>query len=174
MREQPTKVKTGAVKNRVITIALVFAFIVPPAVLFFALFITERPAYIPPPYEINAITGIPEPPEHLSFSEKNAFSEFNFGIVGELQQLQTGTLPVYLTNFEENNVYLMCEIMDVNGVVLYRSGLLRPGEYMPTLEPLTEPLENRILVEINIYALDMNGFYSMGTMTLINSLRANQ
>jgi len=61
MREQPTRVITGAMRNRAMILAVA---IITTAVLAAAIFaILHQPAYKPPPFEPEAVAGAPAPPE---------------------------------------------------------------------------------------------------------------
>lgn len=91
---------------------------------------------------------------------------------GTIYQQADGALELYLTSPEENEAYLLCEVTDIEGKTLYRSGLLRPGEYVERLDSLTA-LENKAIeIAVNIYAFEPETFYSIGTVTLKNVLQA--
>jgi hypothetical protein len=169
MREQPVKVRTGAVRRVIFlwAVILIMAAMIT-AVVYFLLY---KPPYTPPPYELNAVRGNPEPPKDALFSFLNA-EKFIIGIAGNMIKDESGSLILFFANPEENEVYLLCEIFDSDGKLLCRSGLLRPGEYVEKL-PLSEDIRpgTEISVEINIYALEPKDFHSIGTVTLENVLR---
>ena len=171
MRKQPTRVITGAARKYIIISAFVLlAGISAVSVIFAALY---EPPYIAPPFEPAAVRGVPNPPDNMRYSDINAAGRFTFWLAGTAYQQADGSLYLYLTNPEENEVYLMCRVTDKNGAELYRSGLLRPGEYVERLE-LLKKLENEALdIKIYIYALDPDNFYSVGTVTLDNILQPN-
>jgi hypothetical protein len=132
---------------------------------------SRQQPYKPPPFETKAIVGFPEPPESFSYSEINAAGIFTFGMAGAMYQQEDGSLQVYFTNPEENEPYLMCEVVDKEGKTMYKSGLLRPGEYVISLYPVRK-LENAVTnIEINVYGLDPEHYYSAGTITLDNILQ---
>ena len=138
------------------------------AAVFLALY---TPPYTPPPFEPGAVAGVPEPPEGFRYSEIDAMGSFTFGLSGVLYQQEDGSLRVYFTNPEANEINLICEIIDLDGKTLYKSGLLRPGEHVVSLYPVRE-LENiAIKTEIKIYALEPEHYYSIGTVTLDNVLQ---
>ena len=78
---------------------------------------------------------------------------------------------LYLTNPESNECIIMAEMTDEAGNVLYRSGALRPGEYVERLYPLLE-LENvAIPIQMKVYAFEPETWYSLGTIALNNTLQ---
>jgi hypothetical protein len=171
MREQPMRVRTGALR----AITPVCAVILLTAALGVAaifLFLYERP-YSPPPYEPEAITGVPEPPENFRYSKIDVMGSFIFGIAGTTYQQEDGSLKIFFANPEENEAYLLCEVISADGVALYKSGLLRPGEYVERLRPLIGLKNEAIRIEIYIYALEPDTFYSVGMVTLDNILQPN-
>lgn len=169
MREQPTEVTTGFRKRRVLIFAVVIiTVILAAAVLFVALY---QPSYKPPPFETNAVEGKPKPPESFGYSILKAAGSFSFGLVGVMYQQEDGSLRVYFTNPEENEAYLMCEVVSFDGNTLYKSGLLRPGEYIVSLDPVRKLDNEAVNIVIKIYALDLEHYYSIGTVTLDNILQ---
>jgi acylphosphatase len=128
--------------------------------------------YKPPPFELSAVAGMPAPPEGFGYSEIDAMGSFTFGLAGVIYQQEDGSLRIYFANPEKNEAYMMCEVVGPDGNTLYKSGLLRPGEYVASLNPVIK-LENKAVnVEVKVYALDPEQFYSIGTVTLDNVLQA--
>jgi len=170
MRKQSTRVKTGAARRwaALLTIAVLTALIAAAAILIYL----YEPPYRPPPLEPGTLTGVPNPPANMRYGEIDAMGKFTFGIAATTYQQEDSSLAVYLTNNESNAVYLMCEIIDpLKKQILYRSGLLRPGEHVERLYPL-RPLKNEAVdIEILVYALDLESYVSVGTVTLDNILQ---
>jgi len=149
------------VASAVCTLALAVA-------IFFV--VNYRPQHTPPPFEPGAVTGTPEPPErigHVGFDAGN----FTFMIASVMYQQEDGSVGLYLTNPLGNDVYLMCEVIDQDGNTIYRSGLLRPGEYVAGLYPTARLGGEIIDVIVHIYALEPEGFFSAGTVMLGNVLQ---
>ena len=162
------RVKTGAVRKRAAMIVSVAFTIALAAGVTFA--ISNQASFTPPPFESRAAVGVPQPPEMLRYTRIDA-DRFAFMVAGILTQQEDGSLRIYFTNPEENDVYLMCEIFDADGEVIYRSGMLRPGEYVATLSPITIPGNEAVDIRINIYALEPEVFFSAGTVALGNILQ---
>jgi hypothetical protein len=177
MRQQRTRVSTGRSKRIIIISAVtVITLALAAAVVFvfltdFKLFSRD---YVPHPHAKNTVVGVPEPEEHMNFSVTDADGRFEFGTVGTVFRQHDGSVKLYLTNFESNDAYLMCEIVDVaNETVLYRSGLVRPGEYLQSIEPLVEIKNEATPIHIHVYALGLEDYVSVGAVTLENVLQPN-
>jgi hypothetical protein len=172
MREQPTILYTGAARKRVLVIAAaVLALAVSAAALF--LFLPEklRP-YEPPPFETQAARGTPSPGENFGYSQiSDRRGIFIVRIASVLYQQEDGSLKIFFTNPLENDVYLLCDIKTAKGDVLYKSGLLRPGEYLESVYPVTEIKNEAVNVEVNVYALNPEDFTSEGTISMDNILQ---
>ena len=171
LREQPVHVQTGDNKKKILLIVIIL-FSVALAAAAAAYAMLYQPSYRPPPFEPGAAAGTPAPPEGFGYGEIDAMGSFKFGLAGVMYQQEDGALRIYFTNPEENEAYLMCEVADPGGAALYRSGLLRPGEYVESLRPARKRPENEaISVEVKIYALDPEHYYSVGMVTLDNVLQ---
>jgi len=168
MREQPTRINSGSKRARVWVITAVILITALAAATFAA---SYQPPYKPSPFEPDAVAGKPEPPENFGYSEIDAAGRFTFGLAGVMYRQEDGSLRVYFSNPEESEAYLMCEIIDPKGATLYRSGLLRPGEYVVSLYPVTKPNHEAVNIEIKVYALDPEHYYSIGMVTLDNILQ---
>jgi len=169
MREQPTQVQTGSIRARALVFIVIFLVAACTAAVVFAM-LYQQP-YKPPPFEPQAATGNPDPPESLGYSIIDAMRTFSFGLAGVMYQQEDNSLQIYFTNPEDNVAYLMCEIVDPGGKTLYRSGLLRPGEYVINLYPVTKLENEAVNIDVKIYALDPEHYYSIGTVTLDNILQ---
>jgi len=168
MRNQPTQLKTRFPDNRILIIICIIVTTALTAAVLFQFFYTG--SYSPPPFEAKALEGIPNPPDDVSYGEINSGS-FLVGFAGIIQRNDDDSLQVYFVNPEENDVHLMCTIADDNGGELYKSGLLRPGEYLVNLEPITKNISGgRDNVTVEIYAFEPETYYSKGAIVLKNTV----
>lgn len=123
--------------------------------------------YKPPEHEKMAMSG--EPTVDDSFLYKPLYSDFgySFKIASNLYRQKDGSVFIYLTNPVDNDVYLMCEVYDMDTAELYyKSGLLSPGEYVERLKP-QEEFENTFHnIQVKVYALNMDDYISEGTTEL--------
>jgi len=179
-RQQTTRVTTRQYKKRIKIAAIIgITLLLAAAVVFIYLyeFPDSNDPYAPPPFEKNAALGVPEPDEHMQYNPIDADGKFVLGAVGTLFFQKDFSLELYFTNYEENDVYLLAEVYDYeNERLLYRSGIIRPGEYVQTLEPL-HPIEQignvETKVQVLVYAFSTEDYVSMGQVTLDNIIQPN-
>lgn len=167
MREQTTRVRTGAVKKilfAVLGVALT-------AGIAWLIYLAANPPYTPPPFETAAVAGVPAPPENMGYGEISADGGFAFSIAGTMYQQEDGSLLVYFTNPQHSEANLQCEILDETGAILYKSGVIRPGEYVERLQPLVKLQNEATNVELNVYAFEPDTWHSKGTINLQNILQ---
>jgi hypothetical protein len=125
-----------------------------------------------PRREENAVSGVPEPEESLNFGTIEVDGGFSFALAGTMYQQKDGSLLLYFTNPEDSGVLMMCEICEKStGEILYQSGLLSPGQYVGRLRPQHTLKNEAIIIEMKVYGFEPETYYSMGTVTLENTLQ---
>jgi len=169
MRAQTTRIRTGAVIKRILTAAAVLVVAAIAAAICHTIF--YAPPYLPPPFETSAQTGTPKPPENMGYGRIDAENGFYFSTVGTIYQQEDRSLLIYLTNHGDSGVWLMCEIADENGNTLYKSGVLRQGEYVERLYPERKFANEAIKVEMRIYGFEPETYHSVGSVFLNNTLQ---
>ena len=126
--------------------------------------------FIPPPFEENAVKGIPDPlPD---FFGTLAISEELIVGVCATPSLKENALDIYLTSHEKNISYVKIRIYDKKGEILGESGLLKPGEHLRSLE-LSAPIpsgENELRAIILSYEPDT--YYSKGSAEIVLKIKA--
>ena len=169
MRKQLTHARTDAARKLAVVLTAVSTILLAAAFVFLYAY---EPPYKPPPFEPEANIGAPIPPDNMGYTELDAMGRFTFGIASNIYQQEDGSLKLYLTNKGDNEIYLMCEVIDIaKERTLYRSGLLRPGEYVESLYPIRKLKNEAVMVEICVYALSPEDYVSIGTITLDNVLQ---
>lgn len=117
--------------------------------------------FTPPPFD--AQTGMPEVPEELGwgkiYQDGMGFSVY----VSGKPQLDTDGLLVYLTNPSENDVWIKLRILDDANEVLGESGLIKPGEYITSID-LEKPARNN--VKLKVMAYEPETYHSAGSIIL--------
>ena len=124
----------------------------------------SKPVYgefIPPAFEENAIEGAPKgtlPPDYgkMTVSEDFAFCMCAAPI------LTGNDLAVYFTSPEDNSVRMLLRLYDKDGALLYESGLLKPGEHLPSVT-LSRPLTSGESVYARVLSYEPETYYSMGS-----------
>lgn len=130
-------------------------------------------AYVPPARETNARMGTPTPDEHYLYSRLNTDFGYQVMLAANLYRQEDGSLNIYFTNTDANEVLLLCEIVaEDSGDTLYKSGLLKPGEYVESLSPCMDFPNEATKVLVKIYAFEPKTFYSAGSTVLNVTLQA--
>ena len=124
---------------------------------------TQQGQFTPPPFESAAQTGMPEVPKNLGYSELDA-KAFKTAVCGVFAP-EENCVDLWLTNPEENSVWLKLRVMDEAGTVLGETGLLRPGEYVRSLTLNTTPHPGA-KVTLKLMAYEPDTYYSAGVVSL--------
>lgn len=129
--------------------------------------------FTPPSFEAGAVSGMPDVPEELGWSEiyqeGMSFKAYVCGnVIAEGDSTQ-----VYFTNSGDYDVWLRLRILNENGTVIGESGLLKPGEYVKSV-PLTSDIADGENVRLKIMAYEPESYYSAGTVTLNTTIRKGE
>ena len=121
----------------------------------------------PPPFEKDAQTGVPQLAQELGYSELDC-KAYRIGVCGDVRYAD-GALDVYLTNPEENNVWLKLRVLDESGAILGETGIIRPGEYVRSVKlDHVPPLGSPVVLKVMGYEIET--YYSAGAVTLTTML----
>ena len=160
MKKNPKTNKTVSVLCGVLAIAL--------AVMTAALFLGGKQGtveFIQPPFDAAAMAGVPEVPESLGYiSPYQEGMGYRFSVCGNVV-MEGNAAAVYLTNPEENDVWLKLRVLDENGNILGETGLIRPGEYVKDVA-LTEDLSAGTKIKLKIMGYETETYFSAGSATL--------
>lgn len=125
---------------------------------------TQRSAeFTPPPFDAAAVSGTPDVPEALGWSELNA-QEFKFSVCGVIIP-EDGQADVWLANPETNEVWLKLRVLDAEGHQLGETGLIRPGEYVQSVA-LDEMPESGAAIVLKMMAYEPETYHSAGAAAL--------
>lgn len=127
------------------------------------LFSNKSAGFTPPPFDPDAQTGIPEAPPGTGYRALDA-GAFRVALCGKITT-QNGSAAVYLTNPDENTVWLKLRILDEQGTMLGETGLIRPGEYVRLLNMHPLPMPGNPIT-LKIMAYEPNTYHSMGSVTV--------
>lgn len=152
------------VKRRVILLIIILISVAAVAgVVIYSMFIK----YEPPKFEANASAGTPTPEEGFLYGEVDSGFGYRFWIASNLYQQEDRKLKVFLSNPSENKVNIMCEVRKADDdELLYESGLIRPGEYVESLDPKDEFENIKYDVNVKIHAFEPETYHSAGSTTL--------
>ncbi len=138
-------------------------------VMIFALTAQKQPQaaseFTPPPFDSEAVVGTPAVPDGLGYNELDC-QAYKVSICGKLSE----NGDIWLTNPENNEVWLKVRVLDENGIVLGETGLVRPGEYVQTVK-LTSVPKSGTPVTLKIMAYEPETYYSAGAASLNTTMR---
>ena len=153
-------------KNYILPLAAVLC-VLSLAVMVFALTRQEAQPemgeFTPPPFDAAAVVGSPDVPEGLGWQELDA-KAYKVGICGKFIP-KGNSADVWLTNPVSNTVWLKVRVLDEKGNTLGETGLLRPGEYVQSVELDTVPKAGAPIV-LKIMAYQPDTYYSEGAVSL--------
>ena len=159
----------GKKKNRILLIVIIFILFLSILALGAGLYIK----YSPPELEPMAVKGTPEVSEGYLYDTVQTDFDYIFVMAANLYRQEDGSVNIYLTNPEQNEVSIMCEIMDaVDGTVYYKSGRLLPGEYVENLKPQIDFSNTPHDIKVKVYAFEQDTYLSAGTTELKLVLQA--
>ena len=126
---------------------------------------STEPVFIPPEFDDKAVEGNPTVPDGMGYLEvyKEGMS-FNSFVCGEVNIID-GKADIYFTNPEKNTLWMKLRIFDVNGNIIAETGLIKPNEYLKTVNFDKVPANNsKITMKIMTY--EPNTYYSGGAVSL--------
>ena len=150
-------------KNYILPLAAVLC-VLSLAVMVFALtrqeVQTEMGEFTPPPFDSSAIVGTPAVPDGLGYNELDC-QVYKVSLCGKLN----ASGDIWLTNPESNEVWLKVRVLDEKGNIVGETGLVRPGEYVQTVELTTIP-KSGTPITLKIMAYEPETYYSAGAASL--------
>lgn len=141
------------------------------ATVFFAVsFSVYHILYAPPAFEENIQLGTPSPSADLAYDRITVKDGYVVGICGKVL-LKDGEAQLYLTNFENNNVWFSITMIDNNNNVIAETGILRQGEYLESV-PVNLYLEpnETATVTIQIIGYKPDTYVSAGSFEISTEL----
>lgn len=125
----------------------------------------ESKPFTPPPFDESAKVGIPTVSDNLGYNilYRDGMS-FKVGVCGKINVNGT-TADIFLTNLEENEAWLKARFYDSNGDIVGESGLIKPGEYVKSIELTSQPLASEQYT-VKIMSYEPETYKSLGAITL--------
>lgn len=116
-----------------------------------------------PPFDSSTVVGTPTVPDGLGWQELDA-QAYKVGICGKFIP-NRNTADVWLTNPAKNTVWLKVRVLDEKDNTLGETGLIKPGEYVQSVELDTVPKAGTPIV-LKIMAYQPDTYYSEGAVSL--------
>ena len=127
-----------------------------------------REPFTPPPFDVTAQQGVPEVSAELGWKDIDVTS-FRFAACGALIPTDN-SVDVWMTNYDSNGVWLKLRMLDENGNILGETGLIRPGEYVRSVQ-LTEIPAVGAAVTLKVMAYEPETYHSMGSVELATAIK---
>ncbi len=152
-------------------ISAVLICIISLAIMIFALVksskTTQQLSFTPPPFEVNAVYGIPDVPEGLGWGEVDT-QVYKASVCGVII-LDENTADVWFTNPENNSVWLKLRVLDSKGSILGETGLIKPGEFVQTITFIEKPKIGDT-IGLKLMAYEPETYHSIGSATLTTTV----
>ena len=123
---------------------------------------TQEP-FVPPEFDPFVALGMPDVPENLDWQKLDA-KAFEVGISGVMMPKGNG-LDVWLTNPQENEVWLKVRVLSADGNILGETGLIKPGEYVQTVSLKIMPSAGTPIT-LRVMAYEPETYHSAGAITV--------
>ena len=118
-----------------------------------------------PDFDPAAVSGTPRVEEKYGYSTLTVDEEYAVRLCG-VPANDGQTVDLFLTNPADNGVWFRAEVLDGDGKVLASTGVLRQGEYLPSVT-LSQPLtERETPVTVRIVAYEPDTWQSRGNVNL--------
>ena len=128
--------------------------------------LTAEPAFTPPPFDSSAQSGIPE---YIPGFQTLDAQGFQAGLLTQPYS-EGDQLQVYFANPAENVCNLRLRVLDETGNILGQSGLIRPGEFLPSVTLETMPPAGTTLI-CKLMAYEPETYHSAGAVTVTTALQ---
>lgn len=125
---------------------------------------SKKPQFTPPPFEAAAQTGMPTVEDSSWNKIFQSGMSFVAYMCGKVTMNGTGA-DLYFTNDKDNNAWLKLRIMDEKGNILAETGIIKPGEYLQTVQFTTVPTSGQKLT-MKIMGYEPETYHSIGAVTL--------
>lgn len=126
---------------------------------------TSNGEFVPPAMESAAVSGIPDVPAELGYTE--LYQEgmaYRVSVCG-VPSVEGQSLTVFFTNTEGNEKYLKLRVVDEQGSILGETGLLQPGEYVECVK-LKKTLSSGTAIKLKIMGYEPADYSSAGSVLL--------
>jgi hypothetical protein len=118
-----------------------------------------------PDFEEAALTGTPQVEERYGYSTLNVDETYLIRLCG-VPANDGQAVDFYFTNPPESGVWFRAEVLSEGGQLLASTGVLRPGEYLPTVTLNQELTQQETPVTVRIVAYEPDTWQSRGNVNL--------
>ena len=112
--------------------------------------------FTPPPFESAAAFGVPEVDESLGWSELSVREGYVAHVCGVLRADADGSVAVWFSSDADNEVWLRLRLKNADGETLGETGVLKPGEYVETMQLNNKAKSGDVILQILGYETEIN------------------
>lgn len=120
--------------------------------------------FVPPAFEPTAQEGIPTVTDNSWTQIYKDGMSFSAHICGRVV-IENHSAELFFTNDSGNQVWLKLRILDEQNHILAETGLIRPGEYIKTVEFKKVPPKGA-KITLKVMAYEPDTYYSAGAVSL--------
>lgn len=118
-----------------------------------------------PPAELNAVSGMPAPPEELGWIDVDQDGmPYHLYICGTCEPDEDGNVDVWFYNPDDNNALLLLNVYQDNKL-LCQTGFLKPGEYLQTIQLSSVP-DPETMIQYQVVGYEPETYYSLGNVMM--------
>ena len=155
------------------TILYILALIICIAAVAFAYFHFHPAMFSHPDFESAALSGTPQVEKEYGYSLLSVQEGYSISICGA-PAVNENEVFFNITNPSDNSVWIRMEVLNANGEVIGSSGVLKQGQYLPSIE-LKEELEAGTSdISVRIIGYEPNTWQSRGNVNLQMVLGVNE
>ncbi len=125
---------------------------------------SEQKEFVPPEFEPSAQEGVPTVADKSWTQIYKDGMSFSAHVCGKVI-IENDSAELFFTNDSGNNVWLKLRILDEKNHILAETGLLKPNEYIKTIEFIETPQKGE-KIKLKIMAYEPDTYYSAGAVTL--------
>ncbi len=123
-----------------------------------------KPQFTPPPFEAAAQVGTPTVEDTSWGKIYQSGMSFVAYMCGKVTVSGTGA-DLYFTNDKDNNAWLKLRITDEQGNIIAETGIIKPGEYLQTVQFTTVPTSGQ-QITMKIMGYEPETYHSIGSVVL--------
>ena len=153
-------------KGQKIVVAVLAGILLVALVVLAVVLITREPEVViaefkAPPFEENAVLGVPDGvPDIENYREINMSGNYKFALAGT-PMLEENKLFIHFSSSIDNGAWLLIKVYDMSDNEIGKSGLVRAGEYLESVNVIFDNVVDSVKVKIVSYEHDT--YYSLGT-----------
>lgn len=129
---------------------------------------TEPTVFTPPPFDKNAVQGVPDVPDGLGWNELDVY--VYKALICGVVVVDGSSADIWFTNPVENAVWLKLRILDADGNTIGETGIIKPGEYIQSVNFTTVPSCGSE-IDLKLMGYEPETYCSAGSTTLNTTIQ---